>query len=56
MYCLLINDETETIRSLEKWTKTGFVSREIDRNNISELPFKKNNILIKSQCNACMTL
>lgn len=22
---LLINDETETIRSLEKWTKTGFV-------------------------------
>lgn len=40
MYCVLINNKKDSIRSIKKWTDTGFVYTDIKWNNIFELPFK----------------
>lgn len=40
MYYVLIDNKKESIRSVKKWTESGFAFTEIEWNNIFELPFK----------------
>lgn len=40
MYYVLIDNKKESIRSVKKWTESGFAYTEIEWNSIFELPFK----------------